>query len=488
MSFAGANPEDRQEVTPDATDHPREPRSLLVLGISLYLIVLAILWLPALQRQRSEPALAGPSARLLTYQVTALHYWDLYGDGVTAQLADSAQVPRQARQAADAWETIAREAKDTAYAGMTFANAAALYGIAGNSGRARAALQRAARIDHARTAAYRGLLPLYAARPRAVTFSPAQQRLLASLSTAPIIHARNARLAGDTAAARAALQPGLRAGIRVLIAFGTLGVLLLGALLAAFILAAASWGHLRATFAQAGTETAPPVPWGIGTALILISAVYLLTMLLTGAVITLFALRDSTSAVVISTVAQMAATVVVLCLFLRLLGRPAWEWGAFGWRRARRGLLYGALALLVTFPLVMLASYLSTRLFGVEDTHPLIPLVLDTSSALVRIYFLAIAMLMAPLVEETLFRGLLFRAANARMTFWPAAMLSALVFAAGHAQVAALLPIFVLGLLFAFLTRATDSLLASATAHALFNGVSMTIVLLTAWLLQGPGG
>jgi membrane protease YdiL (CAAX protease family) len=51
----------------------------------------------------------------------------------------------------------------------------------------------------------------------------------------------------------------------------------------------------------------------------------------------------------------------------------------------------------------------------------------------------------------------------------------------------ALLPITLLGMLFAFLTRRSQSLLASAGAHAAYNGMITAVVLLISWALNGPG-
>lgn len=82
---------------------------------------------------------------------------------------------------------------------------------------------------------------------------------------------------------------------------------------------------------------------------------------------------------------------------------------------------------------------------------------------------------LAPLGEELLFRGLLLRALVRRMRFWPAAVVSSLLFAAAHADAYLLWPraiaLFGTGLVLAWLYR-WRGYWASVTAHATVNAVA----------------
>lgn len=90
--------------------------------------------------------------------------------------------------------------------------------------------------------------------------------------------------------------------------------------------------------------------------------------------------------------------------------------------------------------------------------------------------------LLAPVGEELLFRGLLFRALVARMRFGLAAVLSSVVFAAAHFESYLLWPRFiqlvVAGLVLAWVYQ-RRGLLAAIVTHATLNGV-VAIVLLAA--------
>jgi membrane protease YdiL (CAAX protease family) len=85
--------------------------------------------------------------------------------------------------------------------------------------------------------------------------------------------------------------------------------------------------------------------------------------------------------------------------------------------------------------------------------------------------------LLAPVAEELLFRGILYRLA--RRLWGPAAatFLSALAFALVHAEPWYLFGLFALGVLFAFIYEATGTLTACVVAHGLHNAISLTLLL-----------
>jgi membrane protease YdiL (CAAX protease family) len=88
------------------------------------------------------------------------------------------------------------------------------------------------------------------------------------------------------------------------------------------------------------------------------------------------------------------------------------------------------------------------------------------------------AAIVAPLVEETIFRGYLYPVAK-RFGGPVAGMLfSSLVFAAAHGSAVALLPLFVLAMLLCILYEVTGSLWANVSVHFLFNSATIAFQLL----------
>lgn len=85
--------------------------------------------------------------------------------------------------------------------------------------------------------------------------------------------------------------------------------------------------------------------------------------------------------------------------------------------------------------------------------------------------------IIAPIAEEMFFRGFLFRALRRWLSLWPAAMLSAAVFAAVHIQPLVIPSIFVLGVVLAVVVERRGSIVPSIAAHVTFNLVGYTILL-----------
>jgi len=85
----------------------------------------------------------------------------------------------------------------------------------------------------------------------------------------------------------------------------------------------------------------------------------------------------------------------------------------------------------------------------------------------------------APLAEEVLFRGYLFRVAERFAGRWPAIATVSLLFAGVHVHLPAMGGLFVLAVTLNILYCATGSLWAPIAAHALFN--SLTLIISLAW-------
>jgi len=81
----------------------------------------------------------------------------------------------------------------------------------------------------------------------------------------------------------------------------------------------------------------------------------------------------------------------------------------------------------------------------------------------------------APLAEETLYRGIVFGGLAQRLPFAVAAAVSALLFALAHG-IGVLAPIFVLGFGLAWIYRRSGTLWAPIVAHATVNAISLALL------------
>lgn len=80
-----------------------------------------------------------------------------------------------------------------------------------------------------------------------------------------------------------------------------------------------------------------------------------------------------------------------------------------------------------------------------------------------------VAIVMAPLGEETLFRGFILQGLERGLSRWRAILISAAFFAFVHVYPLSMPSVFVIGILFALLYLRRRSLLATMTAHATVN-------------------
>jgi membrane protease YdiL (CAAX protease family) len=141
-------------------------------------------------------------------------------------------------------------------------------------------------------------------------------------------------------------------------------------------------------------------------------------------------------------------------------------------------ILYPVIAFVVGLPLTILFSALS----GEDATTPdQLPPHL-TGAAVVASVILAV--LIAPVVEETYFRGILFRSIRDRHGFWPGALISGVLFGLVHWvpspwQDAVLLQTIMVftGIALAWIYERRGSLLANVAAHMAFNAVGIVLIL-----------
>jgi len=178
----------------------------------------------------------------------------------------------------------------------------------------------------------------------------------------------------------------------------------------------------------------------------------------------------------------MAAPLLLLWSQLRPHGQPpAAGWLQWYWRPLGTALRRALAQLLMVLPLVALVSWLLERLVGDPGgSNPLLELVLNSANPVALLCFALTALVLAPLFEETLFRGVLLPVLAERWGGFPAVLISALVFAIAHLSLGELPPLFVLGLGLGWLRLQSGRLAASVLMHGLWNGLTFANLLLLA--------
>lgn len=141
--------------------------------------------------------------------------------------------------------------------------------------------------------------------------------------------------------------------------------------------------------------------------------------------------------------------------------------GLRGFQGEMLGLGCGLMLLSLAFNLVY-ALFLG--LFGLRIQPDLIPIFEQLSSP----WFLLIGgAIVAPFVEEIFFRGFVFGGLRPRYGWQRAALISSALFAMIHFVPTAVIPIFILGYIFAYLYHRSDSIWPAILMHAATNALAL---------------
>jgi uncharacterized protein len=179
----------------------------------------------------------------------------------------------------------------------------------------------------------------------------------------------------------------------------------------------------------------------------------------------------------------LALTVVPLVLLWRLLsgasGRPAGGWLQWGWRPPAKALRQALQMLLLVLPVVALGSWLVDILWSDPGgSNPMLELVLQGSDAWALACFAVTAVVVAPLFEEILFRGVLLPVLGTWLGPNGAVALSAALFAAAHLSLGEWIPLFLLGIGLGVLRLRSGRLASCVLLHALWNSLTFANLLL----------
>jgi len=190
---------------------------------------------------------------------------------------------------------------------------------------------------------------------------------------------------------------------------------------------------------------------------------------------------ESFGCVVFGTLSFQGAAWLLILLFLRQ-HHVGW-FAAFGFRGPglKRALLAAIAFIIVVLPVVLLLQFESIHVlekFGWSpEDQAAVKLVTDAKSVWTTVYLGVFAVVLAPVAEEFIFRGMLFpfvkQLGFPKLAWFGVSFLFALI----HLNAPTLLPLFVFALALTWLYDRTDNLLAPITAHALFNASNLALLL-----------
>jgi len=178
-----------------------------------------------------------------------------------------------------------------------------------------------------------------------------------------------------------------------------------------------------------------------------------------------------------------AITVVGAPIVLRMMcGARLYQMGLHC-DRPLRNVLLGLGFYFLALPLVAAIMALSIQAFK-PTPHEIEKIIRRSPTPIYFVLATVSAVVIAPLQEELLFRGVLLPWLRRKLGPRSAIALSALIFAALHSDAwPAPIPLFVLALFLGYLAHHTNSLVGPVTLHAVFNTASMIVLI---WVVQAP--
>ena len=191
---------------------------------------------------------------------------------------------------------------------------------------------------------------------------------------------------------------------------------------------------------------------------------------------------DGFGAVLLGTLGFQGVAWLLILFFLRQ-HQVAWReaFGVCGPQLPRALLLAMLLAIAilpVAWGLQIISMDALTRAGWPPEEQLAVTLLANTKSWWMRVYLGAFAVVLAPVAEEFIFRGMLYP--FVKQLGWPrlAWVGVSFAFALIHDDTATFVPLFVLALALTWLYEKTDNLLAPITAHALFNATNLIVLCL----------
>ncbi len=163
----------------------------------------------------------------------------------------------------------------------------------------------------------------------------------------------------------------------------------------------------------------------------------------------------------------------IIWLWYAAVWREVHGWAGLGFARLKRRWLLAAIALgLFSTPTVMLITKVAEPIFG-PSAGSALPIVSGQAFAQ-PVYFLAMVLgiaVLSPIMEEIMFRGLLFGWLRRRFGLWHAGALAAIADAAIHFDPGALPGLFALFLLLAWSYEVSRNLWVPVIIHGIHNFV-----------------
>lgn len=149
--------------------------------------------------------------------------------------------------------------------------------------------------------------------------------------------------------------------------------------------------------------------------------------------------------------------------------------------KIRQPILGGFITFLISLPLIGGIGYAWKTILDLcgyaASEQEMVDLFRNADDPALLGFMIILAAVIAPITEELIFRAGIFRYLRTRIPRALALILPALLFALLHGNLTALVPLFALGVFFAYAYERTGSIAVPMIAHALFNLNTIVLVM-----------
>ncbi len=146
----------------------------------------------------------------------------------------------------------------------------------------------------------------------------------------------------------------------------------------------------------------------------------------------------------------------------RSIGFGKFDWGSLG---------IGCGFIAVSYGIIAVYGLILFR-FGIETQGQQIVKIFEAIDS--PIWLFIVGVVVAPFVEEIFFRGFLFQGFRQRYGWVTAMLLSSAIFSAAHLDLAAFIPVFILGSVLAYVYHRSNSVWPGMVLHLLVNAFGLS--------------
>jgi membrane protease YdiL (CAAX protease family) len=187
--------------------------------------------------------------------------------------------------------------------------------------------------------------------------------------------------------------------------------------------------------------------------------------------------RDLSNRDLLNNLVLTIVIVMILIGFLVLRGFEIDAIAGFSKLGIIRAAAMGAVLLFFAYPLVSVAEAITEHFLGSGSSRQNIVELFSGSSGLhQRVMIIILAVAVAPIAEELIFRFFLYGVLKRYFGMIAGLVINSLLFAAVHQHLPSFGPLFVLGGCFTLAYEWSGSILVSMTMHSLFNSLSLVVL------------